>query len=61
MKKYAAVYERGGRMYARMILAEDEEQARRVFYSARLGYAGCGINDLRIEEWERKHEWTRAR
>ena len=61
MKKYSATYEKGGTTVARMILAESKEQARKVFYSPRLGYAGCGINNLRIEEWQdEKHKNIRV-
>lgn len=52
LKKMCVIYRRGGVEAAVRLIAPDEQSARKVFYSNRLRYAGCGTEILRIEEYD---------
>ena len=52
LKKIAVIYRRGGVTAAVRILAPDEKTARTLFFSHKLGYAGCGTELVSAEEYE---------
>lgn len=54
IKRMCVIYKRGGMIMGRKLLACDEQTARKVFFSNRNGYGGCGIEVLRVEEYDKK-------
>lgn len=57
LRKICVIYRRGEVTAAAKILAPDEEAARRLFFSNRHGYGGCGTVILKVEDYDRRqHE-----
>ena len=54
LKKMCVIYKRGGVTAAARILAPDEKAARMLFFSNKLGYAGCGTEIVSAEEYKPK-------
>ncbi len=57
IRRMCVIYRRSGKIRGKKLLACDEQTARKVFFSNRTGYGGCGIEILRVEEYSRtQHE-----
>lgn len=52
LKKWCVIFKRGDVVAAARIAAPDGETARRVFFSNKLGYAGCSTGVLEVGEYD---------